>query len=199
MKGKVQASRQILVIDGHPDPAPDHLIHALADACTRGARRAGHKVRRVNIADMNFPILRSNSAWRDDPVGQDIRHSQEAIIWAEHMILLYPLWLGDVPALLKAFLEQVLRPGFALRKEASPGDAGLLGGRSARLIVTMGMPAQVYRLYFGAHSMKSLERNVLGFVGIHPIRRTLIGSVDNSADQAEKWIKLAEKLGAAGN
>jgi len=47
--------------------------------------------------------------------------------------------------------------------------------------------------------MKSLERNVLGFVGIHPIRRTLIGSVDNSTDQAEKWIKLAEKLGAAGN
>jgi len=199
MKPPMKTSRRILIIDAHPDPDPDHLIHALADASALGARRAGHKVRRVNVAEMTFPILRSNRAWRDQNVPQDIRHSQDAIKWANHLILLYPLWLGDVPALLKAFLEQVLRPGFALRKEASPGDAGLLGGRSARLIVTMGMPAQVYRLYFGAHSMKSLERNVLGFVGIHPIRRTLIGSVDNSADQAEKWIKLAEKLGAAGN
>jgi putative NADPH-quinone reductase len=195
----MKGSRRILVIDAHPDPDPNHLIHALADASARGARRAGHKVRRVNVADMSFPILRSNRAWREQDVSHDIRHSQDAIKWANHLILLYPLWLGDVPALLKAFLEQVLRPGFALREGAPPGEAALLSGRSARVIVTMGMPAPVYRLYFGAHSLKSLERNVLGFVGIHPIKRTLIGSVEKSADQAEKWLKLAERLGATGS
>jgi len=190
--------RRVAIIDAHPDPDPHHLIHALADACARGARRAGHKVRRVNIAEMNFPILHSAKAWRDTHISEDIRHSQEAIAWAEHLILLYPLWLGDVPALLKAFLEQVLRPGFALRENAPPGDAALLGGRSARVIVTMGMPAAVYRLYFGAHSLKSLERNVLGFVGIHPVKRTLIGSVEEPG-QIEGWLKQAEKLGAAAH
>ena len=54
----------------------------------------------------------------------------------------------------------------------------LLGGRSARLVVTMGMPALVYRWYFRAHSIKALERNILGFVGIAPIDETLIGSIE---------------------
>ena len=58
---------------------------------------------------------------------------------------------------------------------ASPAKGGmgekLLGGRSARVVVTMGMPALVYRWYFRAHSVKSLERNILGFVGIAPIHR----------------------------
>ena len=189
-------SRRITIIDAHPDPDPNHLIHALAGACAAGGRKAGHKVRRINIADMDFPVLHSSRAWRDPRLPQDILHSQEAIRWADHLILLYPLWLGDVPALLKAFLEQVLRPGFALKEGAPPGDAALLGGRSARVIVTMGMPAAIYRFYFGAHSLRSLERNVLGFVGFSPVRRTLIGGVDHGAGQVPKWLAMAEKLGA---
>jgi len=190
--------RRIAIIDAHPDPDPHHLIHAMADACAHGARKAGHGVRRVNVADMDFPILHSAAAWRRAQVPADIQHGQEAISWADHLILLYPLWLGDVPALLKGFLEQVLRPGFALREDAPLGQAALLGGRSARVIVTMGMPAPIYRFYFGAHSLKSLERNVLGFVGFDPVRRTLIGSVEGKG-QAEKALKLAGKLGATAN
>jgi putative NADPH-quinone reductase len=183
-------------MDGHPDPAPDHLIHALADACARGARLAGHKVRRINVADMNFPILVSNKEWRDNQVPPDIRHSQDAIQWAEHLILLYPLWLGDVPALLKAFLEQALRPGFAFRDGVPPNEAALLGGRSARLIVTTGMPVAVYRQHFGDHSLESLAQNVLGFVGIDPINWTLIGNVEQDDSDGTDWLKLAEGLGA---
>ncbi len=192
-------SRHIAIIDAHPDPAPDHLIHALADACARGARAAGHKVRRINVAEMEFPFLRSSKAWRNEAVPHDIAHSQEAIRWADHLILLYPLWLGDVPAVLKGFLEQVMRPGFALGEDAAPHLAGLLKGRSARVVVTMGMPAPVYRFYFGAHSLKSLERNVLRFVGMDPVRHTLIGNVESDAADAEKWFRRAEKLGADGN
>lgn len=188
--------RHIVIIDAHPDPDLNHLVHGLAEACMRGAVRAGHRVRRINVAEMNFPILHSSKAWRNKRVAADIEHAQEAIRWADHLILLYPLWLGDVPALLKAFLEQMLRPGFALREGVPLGEAAMLGGRSARVIVTMGMPAPVYRFYFGAHSLKSLERNILGFVGFHPVKRTLFGSVDSNANQAGKWLKLAEKLGA---
>lgn len=74
-------------------------------------------------------------------------------------MLFYPLWHGDVPALLKGFLEQVFRPGLA--RAAEPGQRKGLAGRSAHIVVTMGMPAFVYRWYFGTHSLKSLERNIL--------------------------------------
>jgi putative NADPH-quinone reductase len=63
----------------------------------------------------------------------------------------------------------------------------------------MGMPALIYRWYFGAHSLKSLERNILGFVGIGPIRETLIGLVETrSAARREKWLEKLRALGRAG-
>ena len=60
----------------------------------------------------------------------------------------------------------------------------------------MGMPALVYRWYFRAHSLRALERNILGFVGIAPVRETLVGSVEG-LDEAERKEWLA-KLAALG-
>ena len=66
-------------------------------------------------------------------------------------------------------------------------------------MVTMGMPALIYRWYFGAHSLKSLERNILGFVGIAPIRSTLIGMVEHPDNRRrEKWLRTLEGLGQKG-
>lgn len=62
----------------------------------------------------------------------------------------------------------VARPGFAFSTEGkNPLSKKGLTSRSARVVVTMGMPAAIYRWYFQAHSIKSLERNILGFVGNH--------------------------------
>jgi putative NADPH-quinone reductase len=62
----------------------------------------------------------------------------------------------------------------------------------------MGMPAVVYRYYFRAHSVKSLERNILGFVGIGPIEETLIGLVDKlDTTGAGKWFTKMRELGRA--
>ncbi|MBV5277239.1 NAD(P)H-dependent oxidoreductase, partial [bacterium] len=98
---------------------------------------------------------------------------------------------------LKALLEQVFRAGFGMA-ESPRGPVPQLKGRSARLVVTMGMPALVYRWYFRAHSIKSLERNILGFVGIAPVNETLIGMVDElEAAGVKKWQDKLRKLGAA--
>ena len=105
-----------------------------------------------------------------------------------------------MPALLKGFLEQVARPGFALG-EPGKGSLGkkLLGGRSARVVVTMGMPALIYRLYFQAHSVRSLERNILGFIGIAPVHRTLIGMVEGTAAAREQALDKLRLLGERGD
>jgi putative NADPH-quinone reductase len=119
------------------------------------------------------------------------------LIWAEHIVFFFPLWLGDMPALLKGFLEQVARPGFAFTSaDGNPFVHKALTGRSARVVVTMGMPALVYRYYFRAHSVKSLERNILGFIGIKPVNETLIGSVDK-LDEADvkTWLTKMRALG----
>ena len=190
-------STQVLLIQGHPDPAGGHFCHALADAYADGAREAGHEVRTLDVAQLDFPLLRSQHAWADEPVPPALAPAQEAIRWADHLVFVFPLWLGAMPALLKGFLEQVARPGFALARDAqNPMGTKLLKGRSARLVVTMGMPAAVYRYYFRAHSIKALERNVLGFVGIAPIDETLIGMIEGMDDAARaKWLDKLRALG----
>lgn len=191
-------NKRILLIQGHPDHATAHFCHALADAYATGARAAGHEVRSSNIAQLDFPMLRSQQDWEHGTVPESLKRAQEDIGWADHIVLVFPLWLGDMPALVKAFLEQVARPGFAF--EYGQGGASVkkgLKGKSARVVVTMGMPALVYRWYFGSHSIKSLERNILRFVGIAPVRTTLVGMAGKiDASRAGTLLERMRRLGS---
>lgn len=189
---------RILILQGHPDNSAPHLLHALADAYADGARGAGHDVRTTRIADLDFPLLRSQHEWEKGRLPAGLAQAQQDIGWCEHMVLFFPLWLGDMPALVKGFLEQVARPGFAFKyKEGgTPFTSKGLTGRSARIVVSMGMPALVYRWFFRAHSVKSLERNILGFVGIAPVDEMLVGSIGKLTPQdVAKWQRKMAKLG----
>jgi putative NADPH-quinone reductase len=190
-------SRRIVIIQGHPDLRTSHFCHALAAAYGEGAQEAGHSLKQINVATLEFPLLRTKDDFDTGEPPAAIRDAQGAIAWAEHLVIFYPLWLGTMPALLKGFFEQAFRPGFA----AGQGEPGhtwkrLLKGRSARIVVTMAMPAFFYRWYFRAHGVKSFERNVLAFAGIGPIRETLIGRID-TLDEAKcaAWLGRMRALG----
>jgi putative NADPH-quinone reductase len=191
--------RHIAIIQGHPDPKGNRFCHALADAYAKGAEEAGYEVEAIPVSQLDFPILRTKEDFETGAVPPSIQKSQEAISKADHLVIFYPLWLGTMPALLKAFFEQVFRYGFALGKEGRMPQ-GLLKGKSARIVVTMGMPAFIYRWYFGAHSLKSLERNILKLSGISPVKESLIGMVDESDNKnRRKWLEKMSALGQKGN
>lgn len=192
--------RRIAIIDGHPDPDQARFIHALAAAYEKGARSAGHEVCRISVADLQFPGLRSGEDFQKGEPPSAIVECQRVVKWADHLVILYPLWLGSMPALLKSFFEQLLRPGFAFKATTGRGlPRKLLKGKSARIIVTMGMPALFYKWYFRAHSLKSLERNILAFCGIHPVRSTLIGMVEGKKKkEREELLEKIEALGRGG-
>jgi putative NADPH-quinone reductase len=187
---------KVTVIQGHPDGTGGHLCHALADAYCAGARRAGHDVRIVDIGTMQFPLLRTKHAFEQGALPQELKSAQDDIVWAQHLVIVYPLWLGEMPAIVKGFFEHVMRPGFAFDLGGNAWK-GRLRGKTARVVVTMGMPASVYRWYFGAHSLKSLRRNILSFVGIKPVRATLLGRVEAvTAKRRSAWLASMEKLGS---
>lgn len=192
--------KHIVIIQGHPDPSARHFGHALADEYAKGAEDGGHEVKRFDVAQLDFPLLRTKEDFEKGAPPEAIRWAQEAVKWADHLVIIYPLWLGSMPAILKGFLEQVLRPGFAFEYQKSGGMAKkLLTGKSARIVVTMGMPAFVYRWIFFAHSLKSLKRNTLWFCGIGPIRTTIIGSIDGLNDkQRAGWLDELRGLGDVG-
>lgn len=190
-------SKNILLIQGHPDISQEHFCHALEHHYAQGAVAAGHKIRTIKIAELDFPLLKSQKEWETGATPEPLKKAQEDILWANHLVFFFPLWLGDMPAVVKGFLEQVARPDFAFIPESkNPFAKKALTGRSARVIVTMGMPAIVYRWYFRAHSVKSLERNILGFIGIHPVNETLIGMVDTlGSAKSNKWFQKMQALG----
>lgn len=189
--------KRVLLIQGHPDQAPGHLCRSLEEAYARGVREAGHALRRIDVGALDFPLLRSEEDWQNGALPAALQQAQEDILWAQHIVIFFPLWLGDMPAILKGFLEQINRPGFAFSSDGrTPFARKGLKGRSGRLVVTMGMPALVYRVYFRAHSVKSFRRNVLGFVGIAPVGDTLIGRTGAMKPRiAARWLDRLQALG----
>jgi putative NADPH-quinone reductase len=184
---------RVAIIVGHTK-SPS-FCDALAEAYRNGAVAAGHTVDVYATARLSFdPILHEGFA-QVQPLEPDLETAHRAIMAADHLVIVFPLWLGDMPAILKGFLERVLQP------EVLPGaQAGTfvtpLKGKSARIIVTMGMPALVYRWWFRPHAVEILKRNILGFVGVKPVRSTVIGSVETIGDAGRKaWLTQVEDLG----
>jgi putative NADPH-quinone reductase len=191
--------RRVLIIVGHPDPNPDRFCRRLAEAYAGGARAAGHELRWIDLAAIDFPMLRTSEEFKHGPLPESLRPAADAIAWAEHIVFVFPLWLGTMPALLKAFLEQTIRPGiaFAYRQDKGSGfPKTLLNGRSARLIVTMGMPAFFYRIWYLGHGVSFMRRNILNFVGIKPVRVTQFGAVEAvGAARRGRWVERMRKMG----
>jgi len=191
-------SHKILIIDGHPDPTGRHFVRELADFYRQGAKEGGHAVRLLRVSELRFPLLRNSKAYLSGKTPESIRAAQKAIAWADHVVLLYPLWLGTMPARLKGFLEQVMRPGFAFA-ERGPGKRPkrLLTGRSARIIVTRGMPELFEEVDRSARSIRSVASDVLDLCGIRPVRTTVIeGAETLTAHELDKVLYDLRRLGA---
>ena len=190
-------SEHILIIDGHPDPADGRLVHALAAAYREGAENSRHEVMSLRVADLEFPLLRTLADYEKGEPSDAIRRCQAMLDWATHVVIVYPLWLGSMPAMLKGFLEQTLRPGFAFStRQQGRWPVKLQSGKSARLVVTMGMPGWLYRWYYRAHSLRSLKRNILRFVGFRRVHATLIGNVARLSNaQRQACLQHMRRLG----
>lgn len=195
-------TKRILIVIGHPAKMRQSFSEALAGAYqqgAQGAQGAGYEVRLVNISQLNFdPILHEGYYGEQSPE-LDIINAQRIILWAEHLVFIYPLWGYMIPALLKGFFERTFTPGFAYSKKSNnPLKSGLLSGKSAHIIQTTGMPSLVYRLFYRAHGAKALK-SMLKFCGITPIRITYFGSIDVSEDKRKIYLEKTKRLGNASH
>lgn len=72
----------------------------------------------------------------------------------------------------------------------------LLAGRSAHLVVTMGMLAFAYSVFYPAYGVRGLERNILNFVGIKPVRRIILGMVEEAGEETGRsWVARMREAG----
>jgi putative NADPH-quinone reductase len=191
--------RTIVLIQGHPHSDQRHFCHALAQAYAEGAEDGGHTLTRFDIGAMDIPFLRDPKDFAT-PAPAPVKAVQDAVLSAGHIVVVYPLWLGTMPALVKAFFEHFARADFAIEQNERGWPRKMLKGRSARVIVTMGMPAAAYRLAFGAHGVKGFETGILGMAGIDPIHETFVGGVEAEGDKGRReWLDKLRALGRRGD
>lgn len=188
---------KIMVINGHPQTRT--FCEALTDAYRQGAEGAGHEVKTFPLATLKFDPILHNGYWAVQPLEPDLKNAYDALAACDHLVVIFPLWCGDMPALLKGFIERILQPDLIARENTEGAmNWSLFKDKSARIVMTMGMPVSIYRLWYGAHALKLLSNNILRFIGIKPVRHTLFGMVATSKPSVrERWLNDVRQLGSA--
>lgn len=187
-------AKKITLILGHPDNSS--FCHTLAERYQEAALKAGHELRLFKLADLDFdPILHHgyNKRQEHEP---DLVAVKEAISWAEHLVFVYPIWWGSIPAGLKGLFDRLFLPGFAFKyRKDSPLWDRLLSGRSADLLVTMDTPPWYYRLVYKMPGHHQMKKTILEFCGIKPVRITSFGPIRTAKPaRREKWLKKVAML-----
>ena len=178
----------------------DSYCEALGRAYLRGAESGGHNAKLFILGDMQFDAILREGYRREQPLEPDLLSARAAFAAADHVVFVFPLWCGDMPAIMKGFIERMLQPDLlAFQKAGGGARAKIYTNKSARIIMTMGMPGWFYRWYYGAHALKLIKRNILHFVGITPVRSTIFGMIEAVGDEKRRtWLREVEAMGHAG-
>jgi len=186
---------KIMIVVGHPSPGS--YCEALGEAYRRGAESGGHQAQVFALARMTFDAVLREGYRREQPLEPALVAARQALSASDHLVFVFPLWCGDMPAIMKGFIERILQSDLLkIQAAGGKGDWKILKGKSARVIMTMGMPGWFYRWYFGAHALKLLKRNILKFMGVSPVHSTIYGMIEAVGDDTRKqWLREVEALG----
>lgn len=190
--------KKILVINGHPNS--ESLCSFLAQEYAKGARESGFDVRLVQLADLKFDPVLHKGYLKIQELEPDLLQAQQDLLWAEHVVIVHPIWWGSVPALLKGFLDRVLLPGFAFKyHKGNPWWDRLLKGRTGRLIVTTDAPSWWNKFVLRDPVIRMMKNSVLEFCGIRPVKVTQLDQIkDRPKDVIRSYLKKVHELGKRG-
>jgi NAD(P)H dehydrogenase (quinone) len=152
--------------------------------------KGGHSIDEINVAELSFNLNLSKGYSTGVTMETDLITAQEKIKKADHIVWIYPLWWGMMPALLKGFIDRVFVPGFAFkyRQNSSKWDK-LLKGKTTEIICTLDYPVFVFKLFFGEGGVKVMRKMVLDFCGLKTTKTTYIGPVKpSSPEQRKGWL-----------
>ena len=189
-------SHNVLVILGHGSNSS--FSAAVAETYAKAAEAAGHTVRVLRLADLQFDALLHGSNPHHQALEPDLLAAQENIVWAQHIAWVFPVWWGGVPALLKGFLDRAFVSGWAFKfNTGSPFPVPLLKGRTAHLLVPMDTPPWYYRWVYCMPAIHQMRKTSLAFCGIRPTKTLMLGPIIHStAAQRDTWLAKAGALGA---
>ena len=179
-----------LVIDGHPNP--ESLCAALAGAYARSHGDA----RLLALRDLDFDVQLHAGYTRRQELEPGLAEAWQALLDADHVVVVSPIWWGSVPALLKGFFDRLLLPKRAYRYRENGLPEGLLRGRTGRLVMTTDSPWW-YLAATGNTAVRQVRGLTMRFCGIRTPRATVLGPVKGS-DPGKRagWVARVERIAA---
>lgn len=186
----------ILVLNANPRVGS--LTDALTDAYATAAQKAGADVTVTAIRDLTFdPVLHSGYT-KPTPLEPDLIQFQQRVADCDHLAVITPLWWNGVPALFKGLIDRAILPGFGFRYiDGKPLPERLLGGRSARILISMDSPRIYQTFYAGDTAVRMLRRNVIGFCGFKPVHVNRFSPIHQaSPERIATYLKKAARVGA---
>ncbi len=195
--------KKIVILLGHPNGDPGTLSYEMATAYEAAAKKAGHQVRRFNLADLEFDPILHKGYKTIQSLEPDLLLLQDAIKWANHFVVIYPNWWCTMPALLKGMFDRMWLPGFCfnMRKhnDGTPAAGWIkrMKGKTSRVIVLSGTHPFLIWLMFGDYT-NEIKRGILWFAGFK-VKLTRIGPTDHAPEwKVNEWMHKAAKLGKLG-
>ena len=187
--------KKVLVINANPKSRSFCQLVAERYAATASAQ---HQVTLVHLAALQFQADLSQGYDEKQQLEPDLVGFQQQLLWAEHIVLICPVWWGGMPAKLKGLFDRVLLPGFAfayLPGKSMPEQR--LKGRTSELFLTLDTPVLWYKWWQGNPLYFQLTRTIFGFVGIKNQACHYFGPVMSAdADKRQRWLDKVQQLAA---
>jgi putative NADPH-quinone reductase len=186
------ASMRLSVILAHPQPGS--FNHAIAAAAIGEARGNGHDVQFHDLYVERFdPVLPGAEIPEEAAVGPHVALHCREIAAADGIVIVHPNWWGQPPAILKGWIDRVIRPGVAYRfLEGDGGEGvpiGLLHARAALVFNTSNTPPEREQAVFGDPLEAIWKRCVFGLCGVETVQREAFSVVVTSSEQQrEEWL-----------
>ena len=189
--------KNVLIINGHPDP--ESYNHGLAEAYQEGAGTTEAQVEILHLHQLTFdPILRYGYRQRTE-LEPDLRRAIELIQAADHLVWVFPMWWFGAPALIKVFIDRIFLPGIMFEYvEGKSFPKKLLKGKTGRMIVTADTPRWYDRWFMGRPAIRQFKKGTLEFCGVSPVKVTYIATIKGSTDAfRQQWLQRVNQLGKA--
>ncbi len=188
----------VSIIVAHPNPRS--FNHAIARAAQAELEKNGHAITFHDLHAEGFdPLLPFEEIPMDAPLPPAIEAQSREIAQADGVIVVHPNWWSQPPAILKGWMDRVLRPGTAYKFGTGPkGEGiiiGLLRARAALVFTTSNTPADQEAALYGDPLEGLWKRCVWGFCGVKNVHRELFSVVITSTPkQRAEWLEQTRTL-----
>lgn len=188
----------ILVILGHP--GPESFNHALAEAVRDDLAGLGFEVAFHDLYREHFPpLLPETEIARNGAVDPAVEKHCRELSAADGIVIVHPNWWGQPPAILKGWIDRVIRPGVAYRFEAGDNGegvpVGLLKAKAAVVLNTSNTPPDREKEAFGDPLDAIWRRCIFELCGVTDFHRKMFSVVVTSSEtQRAEWLEEARAL-----